>query len=99
MFVKPDSIRLKLIDNLVEGLISDGIWPKLDCLWNMACHTNNTGEAQINWINPGTFDFTLINNPAFEIDRGFTGNGVNQYINNQYNPSIDSINYSLNDAA
>lgn len=96
MFTKPNSTRLLLINDLVEGLISDGIWLKLDQLLVMACHTNTNGEAQINWINPGTFDCTLVNNPSFEIDRGFTGNGITQYINNQYNPFSDAVNYTLN---
>lgn len=99
MTIRPDGERRGLINNLVKGLKTDVLWLGKDCYYIMAAHTNDNGEAQINWKNPGTFDLILINNPAFEVGRGFTGNGINQCINTNYNPNINAINYALNDAS
>lgn len=99
MTTKPSDARKTLINDLIEGLKTDGIWAGLDCFWMMACHINDNGEAQINWKNPGTFDCTNVHATAYEVDRGYTGDGANDYLNTNYNPSTDGINYSLDDAS
>lgn len=95
----PDADRQKLIQALVKGLIDDGIWTKLDTLYLTAAHAQDS--SLLNWINPGTYDCTVVNLLAanFTIDRGWTGNGVNGYLNTNYNPNTDGINYALNDAS
>lgn len=92
----PNYQRKLLIDNLVKGLIDDGIWAKLDCLYLTAAHEANS--SLLNWINPGTHDLTVVNLLAaqFTVDRGWTGNGVNGYLRTNYIPSIDGINLTLN---
>jgi len=99
MPTKPDSTRKGLINDLVKGLIDDGIWAKLDILYLTAAHASDS--SLLNWINPGVHDCTVVNLVAgqFTIDRGWTGNGVNGFLNSNYNPAIDAINYALNDAS
>ena len=59
---------------------------------------NTDGEALKNWKNPGSFDATLINAPAFVSLEGFTGNGTSSYINTGWVPSTDGVNYTKDDA-
>lgn len=95
----PNAERQILIQTLVAGLIDDGIWSKLDFLYLLAAHAQDS--SLLNWINPGTHDATVINLLAanYIIDRGWTGNGVNGYLNTNYTPSTDAINYALNSAS
>lgn len=97
MGTTPDSDRKRLIDNFVRDLIDDGIWAKLDFLYILAAHAENS--SLLNWINPGTFDATNVHVTAYEVDRGYTGDGANDYLNSNYNPNTDAINYLQDDAS
>jgi hypothetical protein len=82
----------------VESLIDNSLWDtQKDILYNFAVHTNDNGEAQINWIDPGTHDCTLVNGPTFTAYEGFTGDGLS-YIDSTWNPSTDATNYTRFDA-
>lgn len=83
---------------MVCGLIDDGVWTKLDIFLMLAQTTNGDGEALVNWVNPGTFDATAFNAPAFVPLEGFTG-GVTKYINCNWNLSSDGVNYTRNSGA
>lgn len=97
MPTKPDPDRLKLINDFIKSLISFGIWSKLDFLHILSAHAEDS--SLLNWVNPGTFKATNIGSTPFEIDRGYTGNGINQYLNSNYIPSVNGINWSLNSAS
>jgi len=97
MGTTPDVTRKILIDNLVSGLKTDGIWSKLDFFYILAAHAENS--SLLNWINPGTFDATNVSSTAFEVDRGYTGDGSADYLNSNYNPTNNAINYALNSAS
>lgn len=79
MSPQPDSARKALINSTVSSLISSGIWAELDLLYILAAHAEQ--PAQINWKNPGTFTLTKNNSPSFTVDRGFTGNSTNAFLN------------------
>jgi len=93
----PDKTRRRLIDNLVRGMKEDGEWSMLDFLHMYAAHAENS--SLLNWINPGTFDATNISSTAFEINKGYTGDGVADYLNSNYNPLTQGVNYTQNDAS
>jgi len=97
MGTTPDATRKLLINDLVKGLKDDGIWSKLDFLYLLASHAENS--SLLNWINPGTFDATNVHETAFEVDRGYTGDGANDYLDTNWNPNSDGINYTLNYAS
>jgi hypothetical protein len=40
----------------------------------------------------------MVNNPTFTPYEGFTGDGLTQYINSNYNPAADGVNYQLDSA-
>lgn len=83
----------------VEADVADGLWDtKKDVQYNFAIHTNANGEAQTNWINPGTYDCTLVNAPAFVAFEGFTGDGISAYIDTNWNPAV-GVNYIQDSAS
>jgi len=96
--IKPTDADAAELNIKVEKMVADGIWAINDIYYNFAVHTNDNGEAQTNWINPGTHDAILVNNPTFVAFEGFKGDGTTQYINTNYNPNTDAINLALDDA-
>lgn len=95
MTTTPDSTRQGHINTLITGLKADGVWAKLDELWVMAAHAEQA--ALLGWKRAK--DLTAVNAPTFEVDRGFTGNGTTSYLNTNYVPSTDGVQYTLNDAS
>lgn len=86
---------------MVEFFVSTGVWAKWDVFYVFAAHTNANGEALTNWINPGTFDVTLVPGAwsiTFTAFEGFQTTG-NAYVDTNYAPITDAINFGLNDAS
>ncbi len=95
----PDSFstaRKDIINTLVVQLKSIGAWSKLDRLWLMANTTS--GNALVSLVNPGSTAMSLVNAPTFTTDRGFAGDGATSYIDTNFVPSTDAVNYLLDDA-
>jgi hypothetical protein len=55
---------------LINGLVADGIWPKLDALWIFATQDETT--AQLNLVS-SSFAATLSGAPTFAPGIGYTG--------------------------
>ena len=92
---KPSAEAAAIDNTMVAGLVSDGVWAKLDVFYLYAVHTNDDGEALINIINPGTYDATAYNAPTFTALEGFTGADT-KYID--WNVSLNALtNYAQND--
>jgi hypothetical protein len=89
-------------NQLLEALKSGGIWNKLDTLAIFAVQTTNSSSnfALIDWKRL-TIDaiYTPNNAPTYSVNGGFTGNGSNIWINTNFNPSIGTNQYTLNDAS
>jgi len=97
---KPSDAVADIDNTMVAGLVSDGVWVKLDIAYLYAAHTNDDGEALINIINPGTFDATAYLAPTFTAYQGFLGNGTTQYINTGgWVPSVNGMNFTQNSAS
>ncbi len=96
---KPSAAIANQQDIMVRALVVAGVWTKLDVFYLLAQTVNSAGEALKNWFNPGTFDATLVNAPAFVALEGFTGDGATSYIRSNWNPNTDSINYVLDSAS
>lgn len=97
MAVQPDATRAELIDDTIIALKAAGIWDELDRLWVMAAHTEQA--ALLNWLNPAAGNLIAVNAPTFTVDQGHAGNGTTSYLNTQFKPSTDGVNYTLNDAS
>lgn len=96
---KPSYNMAIKMDAMVRGWVSSGVWDKSDRIFVFAIHTNNNGESLIDWKNPTGTAATMVNNPIFTPFEGFTGDGATKYINSNYNPVIDGINYTLNNGS
>ncbi len=97
MTTPPDSARKRIINALIKRLKGDGAWNLLDTLWLYAAHDQQA--SRLNWKNPGTFTITEVNSPTWTINQGYTGNGTNMYLNTNWNPSTNGVNYVLNSGA
>lgn len=75
-----------------------GVWNKLDVLYVFA-QNGGSAFATINWKNPSANQSTLINAPAFVSNGGFQGDGVSSYIDTNFNPFTQGVNYTQNNAS
>ena len=82
-----------------EGLVDAGFWTRMDLFYVFGVHTNDAGEALINWVDPGTFDGTAVNSPTFTIYDGFAGDGSTSYVDSNFNLLSDGTNYIQDDAS
>jgi len=86
-----------LIANLVEGLMNDKVWQKLDRLWIFA--GENTQQALRDLV--GRNLATAQGSPTFTTSTGYTGQDSitpTKYIDTGYTPTTSAFNYSLNSA-
>lgn len=90
-----DSQQIKQ-NNLVLALKAAGIWNKLD---TFAVFANDGGSnfGLIDWKR--LVSYTAVNSPTFTTNQGFTGNGTSSYINTNFNPLIQGLNYTQNNAS
>lgn len=97
----PES-RKQLIDGLIANFKNESLWELgafwngMDAIWSFTAHDQTA--APLNWIEDD-YNCTEVNSPTFEIDRGYTGNGTTSYLNTDFNPSSDGVNFVLNDAS
>lgn len=79
-YTKPSAAQQVKQNQLIVNLKASGIWTILDVLHVFA----NNGSANfgtLNWINPLTFQASLVNSPTFNVNQGIAGNGSTSYIN------------------
>lgn len=89
----------ELIDSLINyPSVESPYWDRMDALWVFA--QNNSTNAYTNWINPGTNDVSDPGStePSFTEWEGFTGNGTDDTLSTNYNPTTDATNYAQDDA-
>lgn len=84
--------RKDLLDTLIKNLKTDGIWAKIDRLWLLAAE--NTASALVDL--KGLVSATAVGPPSFSADDGYTGNGSSHYINTNFSPSANGVNYTTN---
>lgn len=86
-----------LQNRLMMGLKSSGAWAKLDLFMCFATDGDYT-IAGVNWKS-GLPEVVVINSPTFTANQGFTGNGVDAYIDTQFDPTTSGVNYTQNNAS
>ena len=84
------------VNTLVLSLKADGNWSELDRLWIHA--TENQQNARISLVNPTSTAITEVNTPTWTASKGYSGNGVNMYLNTNYKPSANGVKYIQNSA-
>lgn len=95
---EPTGARKMVIDDLVAALKTAGVWTKLDALYVLAAH--DAQAARQNWKNPAAFALTLHGtaNPTFTADSGYTTDGVDNYLDTNFNPATAGGVYAQNSA-
>jgi len=95
-YTLPSGGQQTLQNDLLVALKAAGVWSKLDTFANFATD-GDSDFALIDWIR--LTDYTAFNSPTFTTNQGFTGDGTSSYVSSNYTPSIDAINFTLNNAS
>lgn len=96
MSVQPTAARKQLYSDFIAGLKTDGLWAALDAAWVIAAH--DAQAARLN-LKSASHTLSLVNSPAFTVDRGYAGDGSTSYIDTLFTPSTDGVAYALNSAS
>jgi hypothetical protein len=96
---KPSAAIAGYQNTMVQALVDAGVWVKLDIFYVFAQTVNSDSEALKNWINPGTNDAAAVSGPAFVALEGFTSDGAADYINTNFNPNTEGVQYTQNSAS
>jgi hypothetical protein len=88
--------RKDLIDSLIVQLKADTVWENLDLLYMYAA--DDSSNAKINWIN-SSFTTTTSGSPTFNANQGYTGNASSMYLNTNWIPNTDGVNFDTNTAS
>jgi hypothetical protein len=94
-YTLPSASQQTKQNKLLVDLKNGGIWSHLDTFALFATD-GNSDFALIDWKR--LTDYTAVNSPTFSTNGGFTGNGTSSYIDTNFNPTIGTNNYLLNDA-
>jgi hypothetical protein len=85
------------ISNLKSGLTNGtNTWGGHDVL--SLLFLDNATDA-LRWINDPATLMTAVNSPTHTPGEGYTGNGSSSYINSNFNPSTDGVQYTQNSAS
>jgi hypothetical protein len=97
--VKPSAADAEAQNIFVKTLVDGGVWLELDRLSVFASHASGV-DSLIDWIHPSVAanNFILVNAPAWVQYQGYTGNGTTQYIDSNFEPSTDGVNFLQNSA-
>lgn len=85
-------------DNLVRASVADGSWDDYDLVYYSRRRAAYREYAKLNWKSPGSFSLLEVGTLTFD-DDGFTGDGATGYLRTQYIPSVNGVNYTLNNAS
>lgn len=77
---------------MVKSLVNYGIWDKIQIFDYFSTH--DVSSALVNWISPGIFNPTIVDNPSFNMYEGFTGGSG--YLKSNFIPSIHGTKISQN---
>jgi len=83
-------------NKLLIDLKTAGIWNKLDS-FRVYATNGSSSYALIDWKR--LVLCTAVNSPTFTTNVGYRGNGTSSYINSNYNPTANAVNYTLNSAS
>lgn len=90
-----DTMKQKISDGIVY-LKGTGDWDLIDRLFIVK---NSSAIAALTSIkNPTSTAATVVNSPTFTADVGYAFNGTTQYMNANFIPSSDGVNYTQNSA-
>lgn len=97
-YTHPSAAQKTKQNQLVLNLKAAGIWTLLDILYIFATD-GDSDFATLNWKTPTSYQITKVNTPTFTTNEGFDFNGTTQYLNTNWIPGTNGVNYTRNDAS
>lgn len=97
---QPSKAWTKALNTFIKSQIACGNWSLFDRLWIFA--TDNQQNARVSIVNPTSTQITEVPNGGtltWTKDVGYKGDGVASYLNTNYTPSTQGVNYTLNSAS
>ena len=95
-YTLPSAPQQILQNQLIVDLKSAGVWNKLDS-FRVYATDGSSSYALIDWKR--LVLCTAVNSPTFTTNVGYKGNGTSAYINSNFTPSTDGVNYTSNSAS
>jgi hypothetical protein len=86
-YTLPSLAQRTLQSQIIQTLKTGSIWSELD-LFYMFATDGDSDFATLNWKNPSAYKATKVNSPTFTSNIGFIGNGVDAYLNTNWNATI-----------
>jgi hypothetical protein len=97
-YTVPDATRLTSIDAMFTT-IGPTTMAKFDILYIFALNNASLqNAASLNIITPTLYQATYVNSPSYD-QMGVMGNGTTSYVNTNFNPATNGVNYTVNDAS
>ena len=90
-----DSTHIAAYTALIDGLVADGIWAKIDALYIFA--TQTSGNALVN-LKSSSYLATISGSLTHTADDGYTMAGGSNYVNTGFNASTAGAGYQQNNA-
>lgn len=100
-FTLPSTTKLGYCDTLITAMKNENMWNISDVFFNFAYNDTSLGNfARINWKNPyGSLGLaTYAAATSYDAD-GIRITGTSGFVSTNFNPSLASYNYKLNDAS
>jgi hypothetical protein len=91
-----DTTHTSLYTTMICGMVADGDFASLDVIYILA--TQNSATALLN-LTSSSFALTPQNSPTFTADQGYTGDGATSWLNTNWAPATNGVNYTLNSAS
>jgi hypothetical protein len=93
---QPSATQKGYINTLVLALKAANIFTELDRLWILAQEVED--NSYVSLVNPTSTDLSWTVKPTWTQYQGFAGNASTMFLKTGYIPSVDGVNYTLNDA-
>jgi hypothetical protein len=97
-YTLPTTATQQKQNKLLKSMKADGVWAKLDVFYVFA-QDGSAEFATLNWKNPAANQANITSSPTFVSNGGFTGNGTSSYIDTNFNPATQGVQYTQNNAS
>lgn len=97
-YTLPSAAQQVKQNTLVTSLKASGVWDLLDVLYVFATD-GDQNFSFINWKAPSSYLITKTGTVTHTANQGNVSNGTNGYLNTNWIPSTNGVNYTLNSAS
>jgi hypothetical protein len=95
----PSAANLSLISSTIDSLKAASAWSIADRITFWGNDSCSTGFGTINAKTPSADLATIVNSITLVNKKGVEGDGISAYVDTNYNPTTDAVNYGLNSAS